>query len=385
MKYAFSLFVAMLLAGVAIAQQPSVKELIPKAKWTKEQIENPPARVLKMNLRAEPIKEVLREASRPIFGERTFMVTIILDIPKIEGRPRSNEWSRYLDRSKLPMGNFSDGYLLLPEITYGRTSHEKNATQLKYLLTQAPEGSIDKETVAFFKSPEASSKVFGFSGRISLSNGVFLQEFRILCKSKEECERCAKGLMTLLDYGFSRPLQLRLLQKREELVAEIATARKQLVENEKELTQVDKRLTEFKDFTPEMLPTLRQQQIALDVDLAGTMARIKACEALLAATRPALSADRRASVEDTKIQAEINLAGYQAQRITLLEFVSQVKEKIILSDRRNLLRSDLNVLRKVLESRPGLIQEIDADLDFVAPLKVADDQFVVQPIEWTTP
>lgn len=377
----------MFLTGSALAQDAATEELVPPAKWTKKQIESPPVRELKVDVTSEayqiPVKDLEEHNSAfRSLDERKFMAVLQIVVPTPEGRLRN--WSSSLDRTSMQAARFDGGYLLFPGAS-SRATGGSNLTQFKNLLTHVATGALDKETAAFFQSEYVDHGLLLFISQRRSTDGTIRQEFRIFGKSAEECERRVKGLLTLLDYGFSRPLQLKLLQKREELEGEVKTSKKELQEAQAELERVARRITEFNDFTVDMLPVLRQQQMALEVDLAGTVARVKACDRLLESTRPALSPERRASVEDTKIQAEIDLSGFQAKRTTLLEFLVKAKEKSDLTNRQRELQDDIMTARQVISSRPRQCQDIDVDLDFVAPVKVVDDKFLIQPIKWISP
>ena len=89
---------------------------------------------------------------------------------------------------------------------------------------------------------------------------------------------------------------------------------------------MQKELKSDVDFTPDMLPNLRVQQLQLEVDLAGVKARIAACDRLLAGT--ALKPERRSQVEDLKVAAEIEFSGFEARLTKSNEIITRVKSKI---------------------------------------------------------
>jgi hypothetical protein len=394
MKYAFPLLILFSLLDLTTAQEPAAQgsiaqEFVPKAKWTKEQIENPPARDLKVDLLREPFEVPLEKSAPPFLAERKYVAIIRLPMPVVEGRKPSPE-------TPVTAGKFSDGYLLWPgapirpresSSSYrGResSSSEPNQAQLKQFLTHVPAGTLDKETIAFFQSAEVDQGVFQFIGRRDTPDGILQQEFRIFGKSADECERLAKGLMTLLDYGFSRPLQLGMMEYREEIASYLKTSKAKLDnrEWETELEKVSKRLVELKEFTVEMLPTLRQQQLVLEVNLAGTTAQIKACEKLLEGKE--LSIARRSRLEDIKIQAEIELAGHQAQRSTVADYIAKVNQRTSLSDQERNLTQEIESARRFQIEGPARLSGVDANLEYFAPLKVVDNKIVIRPVAWIT-
>jgi hypothetical protein len=117
------------------------------------------------------------------------------------------------------------------------------------------------------------------------------------------------------------------------------------------------------------------------VDLAGVKARIAACDRLLA--NAALKPERRSQIEDLKVTAEIEFAGFEARLTKSNEIISRLKTKVDLLSKLTTAEAE----QKKARSKSGYLEEeirfIDAAIRAYAPLALVDNKITIQPLEWT--
>lgn len=365
---------------------------IPQSEWTAKRVENPPHRELKVEVATKPRDIPLR----PELVEQKFLAEVRIAQPVLDshlrmfrrGAQRQSSLPEELDALRY-VNNF---ILLEPGIYRGNSPIPKLSTNVAGWLKHVPADRLTADERAFFESPAVDQGLLsfysepvggvGFRGSSSQQG----QAFYVFGRTEKECEARAKSLLTILDYGFSRPIQQHLLTQRQELDARLATTQANREATQAELARLAKELKDYSDYSEDILPGLRQQQMALEVDLAGTMARIEACNILLAkpTDKGGLSQERRGTVEDTKIQAEISLAGFRSQRAKLEEFVKKAKTRAELDVRQLMAEQRVSVLSNEMAALQGRTLEAEAQLAYFAPVTVVDDTIVVHPVQWTT-
>jgi transcription elongation GreA/GreB family factor len=366
---------------------------IPRSQWTTERVENPPRRELKIEVATKPREIQLR----PELVEQKFLAEVRIAQPVLDSHlrmfRRGAQRQSFLPEELDSLRYINNFILLEPGLIRAVSSAPQLSTNVAGWLKHVPADRITVDERAFFESPAIDQGLLSFysdptagSSFRSAPDQMRGQAFYVFGRSEKECEARAKTLLTILDYGFSRPIQQHLLtqQSHAKESLEKALAEQKAVQDES--AKVAKELTSYSDYSEDILPGLRQQQMALEVDLAGTMARIEACNLLLAKTAEngGLTPGRRVTVEDTKIQAEISLAGFQSSRAKLDEFVKKARTKVELTAKKaEFGRRSAELQRKVRDLQTHF-WELESHLVFYAPIGVVDDTVVVHPLQWTT-
>jgi hypothetical protein len=204
----------------------------------------------------------------------------------------------------------------------------------------------------------------------------------VLGSTAAEAEQRARDLLAILDQGFSRPLQKALFQERLGQCAQLVEARDKLAQVTKSSENLSERRKQYDDFSPDMLPGLRVQQLQLEVDLAGVKAKIVTCEKLLTKMATA-ELERRKPIEDAKIAAEIELSGFEARRAKAAEFVAQLKERNDVTARLDSAVNEMGRQSLRIQRATQSIQGIDQELAAFGPVRLVDDRVTIQPLEWT--
>jgi len=342
---------------------------------TEEKLNNPPKREIKFEHLKEPAKQKLPKADPKLF-EQKYVATFRLEVPttgpryanSIHNNDGETAKLQFLGRSFLifPQAQGDGGSLSesFARMSKGLPADVAHSQEERELLTK-PEGIVEMLTITAAPGT-ARSRSWSFT---------------LLGTTPEQIELRSKALLILLDQGACRPIQLAIFKKREPLCVQLRDQRKAVEKTQRTMNVVEDAMKSYVDFTPDMLPNLRVQQLQLDVDLAGVKARIAACERLLAGA--ALKPERRSQVEDLKVAAEIEFSGFEARRTKSEEFINKVKTKTDLHSKLFAAQSRLTNDRQVVENTEQQIRNLDAAIRAYAPLPLVDNKVVIQPLEWT--
>jgi hypothetical protein len=349
---------------------------------TEEKLNNPPKREIKFERLTEPLKSQLPKPDPKLF-EQKFVAKFELEIHQ------ANFGSNYLpldDNGRLPKYAYLGRTLMInPRLGFGRDGRgESYAGSFSTMIKELPAADAPaKEEREFFSDPkntEGMLTLTSVSANTSTPDAIGWR-VTILGTSAELVERRSKALLTIFDLGSCRPVQLAILKVREPLCEQVRDQRKTLEAARRVLNVVEDELKSSADFTPDMLADLRVQQLQLEVDLAGVKARIAACDRLLAGS--ALKAERRSQIEDVKVAAEIELAGFEARLRKSSEFVALVKNKVdLLSKQKTAQFKQRSAQDRIAVLEAG-IKNIDEAIHAFSPLSLVGNKIVIQPIEWT--
>ena len=343
---------------------------------TLEKLDNPPKREIRFVRVMVPVKQKLVRVD-PKLIEQKYAAIVQLELPQ------EFEGARYLREPDVEysLQFWSDSYLLNPRRHGDSPRNTPQSDVLKRMLKFIPEGRQPAaDELEFFTSTVDEGLLIPINQQFLGILGPYQRGFHILAVTPDQAERRAEAFLTILDQGFSRPMQMALFKKRGPRTSELVANRKLLTATLAEVDRIKRELESYTDFTPEMLPGLRVQQLQLDVDLAGVTARIKTCDRLLAqGGKP----ERQQQLEDAKIAAEIELSGFEARRAKSEEFVGKVKKKIELSVKH----IDVQNERAKLAERIGInernIHILDEVIQQHSPLPLVDGKVIIAPLEWT--
>jgi hypothetical protein len=368
------------------AQAPAITEPLPAPPLTKERIDNPPARELKVEQLSEPLKRPLNRP-QPALVEQKYVAIVQLQLPVVERDYSSIVHSSHRLYDLQRLGNT---FLLAP--SGGSFNDEPLSTQLSRLMEEIPEDAVPKADQDFFRSAEVD---IGFvklsnnvSGRFSSTRDANaaskpFQQFQILGKTAQECEQRSRALLTILDHGFSRPLQLELLARRSEQAEVFAKRQEDYLRTKDTIPALQKSLEEYSDLSNDMQTGLRLQQREAEIKIAGTKARLAACEKLL--TQKDHPPERARLIENSKTAAEIELADLEAQHAKAIELVAKVNARIGLSAQLEQASKSVPDMANSLNNRLQTLLRIDRDILRHAPLPLVEAKIVIRPVEWTSP
>lgn len=370
---------------------------LPQAGWTRAELEKVPERKLEVKQIDDKVRRTLDRAD-PSLLDQKYAATVKLDLA---------QWETRSDRQPLPSlipfaegvenaGSFKDifrhtssqsvnsfGVILnrrAKNFEWGG-QREAAATLLNSMLELVPPKRLSTEQVEFLKAGDTHSRL----EQVSNEDGVRVA-YRLVCQvygaTPEACVRNIETLLTVLDEGGSRPVRLLLADERTRRAEQFAQLLQERAELERQYADVESRLKNDVDLTPELMIGLKQQQLNLEVELVGTQAKIEAAQKLLAGP---VDKDARAAVTAAKVEAELSLASIEARRTKLNELIGSVKDKAELAKKRTALSGDLSELALRASQASFRIVGLDIAIAHYAPFPVVDNQVIVQPVDWASP
>jgi hypothetical protein len=351
---------------------------------TLEKLDNPPERKTKYEVVEEVGKERLVDVKA---ADQKFVAVVRIKLPRTTGDPfaeindanygrQAMALDRPGDRNKelLHLQLLEDTLLLSPHngLIVVSKMHDSFQRMLSYVPEDRPPSKKERE---FLSASIISRYIVQPRERNSR-----LRELHVLGSTAEEAEQRARALLTMLDQGFSRPLQMGLFKVRITFCEGLREAREKHKAATKSWEMLTARLKGYEEFTPDMLAGLRVQQLQLEVDLAGVKAKIATCEKLLTKM---VDLERRKPIEDAKIAAEIELSGFEARRAKSAEFVAKVKERNQITEHHMDAGSSMQNLSQTISYFTHAIHGIDEEIAAFGPVQLVDDRVTIHPLEWT--
>lgn len=362
----------LLLAGAAIAQEVAAMEAsgdLLASPWKREEIENPPAREVKIE-RAD--KPSVRKLTRPDPELVAQKFEAVVTLRRADAAPQRTRFPLEVDLERR--------FGLCDAFINSATVDEPYSVSIARWIKNVPEERRPKEKeLAFFQS-EKMDRGFLRGGTALDENGRSLLIVTILAPTAEEAEQRARTFLFLLDHGASRHIRLRWLEKREEALAEYRQRVRTFGELIAKHEDLEKRLQDYSGFDQQTLSALQLQRLQLDVDMAGVQARLDACERML--TKMDEKSPGRAQVENSRIAAEIELIGFVARRTKLQELLDRAKAHDTLKDELAKVQREATRSGSRVQSLEGQISEIDAQIKAMAPPPLKDDTITIQEVEW---
>lgn len=383
--------IALSFVRVALSDDPPKADQQPDpcvTDLTLEKLDNPPERKTRFVRAEEPLKIPLNVK----LIDQKFAAHIGIEVPKFgsnpfgPGRGRSQA-GRVLDifrgtedyQQMLALQLIQGHFLLAPNTGAGdeRFQSERLAQAMERMLAQIPtERAPTKADREFFSSTEIDKYV-------STIVGGFRSErtFMLLGSTAEQAELRAQTLLTILDQGFSRPIQLRLFKLREAQCQQAAEQKRKIAEAETALKMIDQELEKYADFTPDTLAGVRVQQFQADAELAGLRAKIEAYEKLLAKANRAGGQFQQLS--DAKTAAEVDLVSCEARRATIAGIIGKIKLRGEFMEKQTIAVATKDKAVATIEAIVKRIRAIDEDITAFGPVRLIDDKVTISAVEWT--
>jgi hypothetical protein len=197
-------------------------------------------------------------------------------------------------------------------------------------------------------------------GRVSAQ---IIVPIELLAASADQAEQVATGFLQILDWGICRQAQLEVFTLRNKAASSWEEAKQKLVQEEKgAILDVLPPGQRNHLWSGEIAKTLNAQRVQLLVDQAGIRAKVQTCERLLA--REGMTPDRRNTLEDERLKAEVDLASVEA-RLAAISATFAV--------------ASAEVRVRSLENDVG---NIERELHRFAPPALVDGAVVIRPLEW---
>jgi hypothetical protein len=363
------------------APDPCLTEL------TLEKLDNPPQRKTNFVRAEEPLKMPLNVK----LIDQKFAATIGIELSNEEGnsgrvgsrevelRRLMNHRRRTEDAELRSLKLIQGRYLLIPNLSPGeeRLQNERLSQSLERMLAQIPAdrepGKADRE---FFASAEVEKYVSTL-----VNGGRNKRTFVLLGATAEEAQQRAQTLLTILDQGFSRPIQLALFKEREAQCQQAEERKQKIAAAELQLKALAEELPKYADFLPDTLPGVRVQQFQADAELAGLKAKIEAYEKLLA--KVDRDNPRFQRMSEAKTTAEVDLVSCEARRETIAGIIAKIKLRVELTQKQTTAIGERKFAADQLKSIASRIESIDDDITAFGPVRLTDGRVTISEVEWT--
>jgi hypothetical protein len=206
--------------------------------------------------------------------------------------------------------------------------------------------------------------------------------FTLLAPTAEAAQQRAAAILRLLDGGMSRPMQRYALKQGRESLAAARLSQGQIADHAEQIRQVEEAVAKPSEISADILSQLKAQKVMVAVELAGLIARVKACDEMLKDPKR-LEIATLQSITDMKVKAEI-------ERVGIKEKLDQINAFITEGDLRESAKSNLASLQasrrrstSTLSDHLTNAQWYAALVELYAPLQLAGNQITISPLEWT--
>lgn len=240
----------------------------------------------------------------------------------------------------------------------------------------------EKTILEFLLAPDTAERELVMRSTTASAQGP-LVTYRVFAESAETAENRLRGILQLIDQGYCRPLQRTCLIEGRKSLEQARDAYAEVARLRKESSQEQAKLAEPSEITEEVLSKLKAEKVLLDVELAGAIAQLKACDALLTAGKEP-SATTLQSISYAKVRAEIEAAGITAKLDQMKELIAEGNGRVARYARLKSLGREIETIRRdriyAAERQAKIYKTL---FTLCAPPRVQEDQIVVAPIEWT--
>ena len=378
----FLLFVTLLVRtswGQAI---PMAEAEQLKTNWTLEKIENPPARTTKFVSSDKPLSIRLTRID-PTFLTQKFAARFELAIRNTDyaGLPRELYPVCFWPSSNLPRFFFYQGAGVPQHLDYTSSMN----VIFERLVQQIPADKrpADEQLSFFLKTPldEGYLRIASISDSFQRSQLKVddIRTFTILAPTAELAQERAQTLLTLLDWGLSRPVQRAKWEYRASMIEEYPKSVARIEETKAEYAKLQQEYADFKEFTDDLRPGVKVQLAEAEADLADVTARVAECEKLL--SDPTVDAAGLQQLRNLRLNLRVEIKGATARRDTLAKYMENITKA-------NQLRGKIAAAIVERESAPKIpALDLRAAIGATRALDqlvihVIDDSVQIQPVKW---
>lgn len=344
---------------------------------TLEKLDNPPERKTKFEV-VDEVKKVKLYDIKLI--DQKYVASFVVALPAaLDNNGRGVSIYLEADEELTALQRVLGRPLLAPNYSLGQ--YFGAHSPLERMISRIPAQRLPaKEQLEFIDSPKLM-QFLSFPTSPQRSSQGAEETFQLFAVTPEQAESRIRALLTVFDHGFSRPLQVELLKQRMKYCASLVESNEKVPAASDTADKLAAMLKNYEEYTPDLLAGLRVQQLQMEVDLAGVKARISACDKLLA--NKDAGKERLRQIEDAKVAAEIELAGFEARRAKSAEFVAKVKERNELTSQFEKASKSAALLRSQRDRLLKSIKGIDEEIAAFAPVRLVDDRVTIHPLEWT--
>jgi hypothetical protein len=208
---------------------------------------------------------------------------------------------------------------------------------------------------------------------------VVFRQLQVLAPDAEVAKQRVESLLSILDQGFSRPLQIGLFKVREENCRQLRVNDEKLTTAQAQLREADVAGKKEAVFSADAISLLRVQHFQYETELAGLEAKIAACEKLLNAGVPA---ERQKQIEEAKTASQIELAGCEARLAKSTAFLDKVKNRDELTAQQAGAIERISKAERLRQTLVERIEKIDQEIESFGPVRILGNSVIIRPVEW---
>ena len=142
------------------------------------------------------------------------------------------------------------------------------------------------------------------------------------------------------------------------------------------------RLSKPSEITPDILSQLKAQKVMVAVELAGLIARVKACDEMLKEPKK-LEISTLQSISDMKVKAEIERVGIKEKLDQINTFIGEGDGREAATSRLAGAQTNKQGLQRSLSLQTSYARNFALLVELYAPLQLEANQVTVSPVEWT--
>lgn len=254
--------------------------------------------------------------------------------------------------------------------------------RLNMLVKQAPENSLAADEIAFLTN-SADVQCYSILGPLQdnpsqTNNKVLKYQMCIFAESAEKAKFYAESILKVADYGYTRPIQLALLQSRQNQEKLLREAIQNAPGRLATLQAQNAEIKRTEGTVIENKAGLELLKAQIEVDTAGTESRIAACQKRMA--NIATDSDRFKQLDSAKLASEIELEGLQARLAKTNQQLEAIEARVVALNQYSVGQNDFQNFRRSIERAILTTDIIDKELLRYAPLRVSDNKITIQPL-----
>ncbi len=394
--------------AAAAPQEGAVDELVAKvaavgpSEWTAEKINAIPKRDVEFLEASEVLKST--SSRHDPYLDAKLVAVFNAEVPP-QGKVTSDINRNHFNRQYPPLFSPEHDKTYAVRLTSGANSDaflghyfgsklDSNANQwslfakrtLKPVIEQLPADTLSQEELAYVSSPTVLETFFIRQEQHQVNEeGKFIgpteqkkASFIVYGDSPEETKQRVLALLKLIDYGYTRPLQLALASDRQVQLERLQYLSKQLQLSANErlaLQEESKGIAKLS--TEELNVDLQSLKFQAEVEIASCNARLAAYKQKLA-DLPSDS-PRVQQLEGFQTSVEIELIGHQVRAAKIKEQMDKVAAAKSIDQRLKDSAQKIKSLSKETNYVLDAVQAFDTELRRYAPLKVVDNKIKLRP------
>ncbi|MGV3607115.1 MAG: hypothetical protein ACO1RA_11985 [Planctomycetaceae bacterium] len=392
--------------STSATQQDAAEALLAKvaavvpSEWTVEKINAIPKRDLEFVESSEVSKSASSIYSSYLDARYVayFMVEIppkgkvFSDITYLMNRPQPSIFAAEHENTyavRLVSAANSDAFLghyFGAKAEFNANRRQPTKVTLKPVLDQVPADTLTQDELAYFSTHRATELFFIHEEQIQRNEDNQIigptepkkASFMVFGDSPEETKQRVLSLLKLIDYGYTRPLQLALASDRQVQLEKLQDLYKQLQQVEKEnlaLQEENKGIAKLSN--EELNVDLQSLKFQAEVEIASCNARLAAYKQKLADLPP--DSPRLQQLEGFQTSVEIELIGHQVRAAKIKEQMDKVAAAQSITQRLKDSWQKMGQLRRDISFTIELIQSFDTELRRYAPVKIIDNKIKLSP------